>query len=221
MKKWICNVCGYTHNGQRPPEKCPECKAPSTLFHWKERRGCNRYTFLVLIFIMGATVILMNVLACRSTLTVDNSTITKFDMKRYLGKWYEIARFDHRFERGLEECTANYTLQKDGTIIVTNKGMKEGKWKTSEGKAKLTDTPGVLRVSFFGPFYSDYRVLMLAPDYSYALIGGSSDNYLWILSRTPQLKKDTKDKLIKEARKRGYATDNLIWVKQTQMSAWH
>ena len=84
----------------------------------------------------------------------------------------------------------------------------------SEGKAKRTEDPGILRVSFFGPFYADYRVLMLAPDYSYALVGGSSGHYLWILSRTPKLSSDTRDHILTEARQRGYETEKLIWVQQ-------
>ena len=158
--------------------------------------------------------IIFSIFSCRSATTVDNSPVSSVDLSRYLGKWYEVARFDHRFERGLSHCTALYTQQSDGTIKVINQGRKNGKWKVSEGKAKTTDTQGILRVSFFGPFYSDYRILHLGPDYSYSLVGGSSDDYLWILSRTPQLKPDVRDKLLKEAQRRGYNTDKLIWVAQ-------
>lgn len=136
------------------------------------------------------------------------------DISKFLGKWYEIARFDHKFERKLEHCIATYTMQDDGTIKVTNQGIKDGKWKTTTGKAKITDEPGVLRVSFFWPIYSDYRIMMLAPDYSYALVGGNNDEYLWILSRTPRLAKETCDKIVRNAQSRGYNTNNLIWVKQ-------
>ena len=148
-----------------------------------------------------------------SKLTVDNSVVKDFDTDRFLGGWYEIARFDHRFERGMEQTQATYTLQKDGTIKVLNVGMKNGKPKQSEGLAKLTDTPALLRVSFFGPFYSDYRVMLLDKDYQYALIGGGSDNYLWILSRTSLLSDDVKKKILNEAKRRGYDINKLIWVK--------
>ena len=140
--------------------------------------------------------------------------VKKLDLNKYLGDWYEIARFDHSFERGLEYCKANYALRADGKIAVTNTGIKDGKPKTSEGKAKTTDTPAVLRVSFFGPFYSDYRVMLLDANYQWALVGSKNAKYLWILSRTPKLPQQTLDTILAEARRRGYDTTKLIWVKQ-------
>ncbi len=145
---------------------------------------------------------------------IDNTPVASLDLNRYLGDWYEIARFDHSFERGLEFCKANYALRKDGKIAVTNTGIKDGKPKTSNGKAKTTDTPALLRVSFFGPFYSDYRVMMLDANYQWALVGSKNAKYLWILSRTPQLPKATLDSILAEAKRRGYDTSKLIWVKQ-------
>jgi lipocalin len=143
--------------------------------------------------------------------------IEQFDLQKYLGKWYEIARYDHRFERGLEGVTASYSLREDGKIRVLNAGYKnslDGKYKEAVGKAKTTDTPGKLKVSFFWFFYSDYIILELDEDYQWALIGSSSDNYLWILSRTPQLNEQTKENILSKARARGYNTSKLIWVKQ-------
>lgn len=145
---------------------------------------------------------------------VDNSVVKGFDLRKYLGDWYEIARFDHKFERGLEYCKANYALKDNGTIAVTNTAIKNGKAKTTDGKAKTTDVPAVLRVSFFGPFYSDYRVMMLDANYQWALVGSKNAKYLWILSRTPQLPKATLDSILAEAKRRGYDTSKLIWVKQ-------
>lgn len=145
---------------------------------------------------------------------VDNSTVKSLDLTRYLGAWYEIARFDHSFERNLTHAKAFYSLNNDGMITVTNSGMKDGKKKTSMGKAKLTDTVGRLRVSFFGPFYSDYRVMMLSDDYNYALVGSSNAKYLWILSRTPDIPSDVLTKILTEASGRGYDTSRLIWVEQ-------
>ncbi len=157
---------------------------------------------------------LLCLLAGCSKPTVDNSVVPDFDINRFLGSWYEIARFDHRFERGMEQTKATYVLREDGKVNVLNTGIKEGKKSEARGKAKLTETPGLLRVSFWGPFYSDYRIMLLDDDYQYALIGGGTDDYLWILSRTPQISPDTKEKLLSEAEKRGYPTDRLIWVKQ-------
>ena len=150
---------------------------------------------------------------CASTLKVDNAPVVALDLNRYLGEWYEIARFDHSFERGVEQAKANYTQNADGTIKVVNSGIKDGKPKTAIGKGKRTDTPALLRVSFFGPFYADYRVMLIDKDYTYALVGSGSADYLWILSRTSGLSETAKSELLAEARRRGYDTDRLIWVR--------
>lgn len=162
----------------------------------------NALLFLLLCMVCGCT-----------KLTVDNSVVDSLDVNRYLGEWYEIARYDHRFERGMENTRAIYSMRDDGMIDVINTGVKDGERKESKGKAKLTDTPALLRVSFFGPFYSDYRVMMLDADYQYALIGSGSDDYLWILSRKPSLPDTVKQQVIKEAQRRGYDTSKLIWVR--------
>ena len=154
------------------------------------------------------------VAGCVSGPKVDNAPVAALDLNRYLGEWYEIARFDHSFERGIERAKANYMLNEDGTIKVVNSGVKDGKSKTAIGKGKRTDTPALLRVSFFGPFYADYRVMKSDADYTYALVGSGGADYLWMLSRTPKLADDAKSELLVEARRRGYDTDKLIWVKQ-------
>lgn len=162
----------------------------------------------------NALLILLLCMVCGCTkLTVDNSVVDSLDVNRYLGEWYEIARYDHRFERGMENTRAIYSMRDDGMIDVINTGVKDGERKESKGKAKLTDTPALLRVSFFGPFYSDYRVMMLDADYQYALIGSGSDDYLWILSRKPSLTDTVKQQVIMEAQRRGYDTSKLIWVR--------
>jgi len=145
--------------------------------------------------------------------TIDNEPVA-IELNKFLGKWYEIARFDHSFERDMQKVTAEYYLQPDGKIKVVNSGYRDGKFKETIGKAKTTDTPGLLRVSFFLNFYSDYRVLMIDKDYLYVLIGGNSSKYLWIMSRTPQLSNDILQKLINAAKERGYDTDKLIYVEQ-------
>lgn len=214
MAKWICNVCGYTHHGDNAPMTCPQCGAPKSQF----TKQCKRISCGVgiLIALLVATVIAFCFIftSCTTKLTVDNSTVKSLDLNRFMGRWYEIARFDHKFERGMQQVTTMYAIEKNGKVKVINQGLKKDKWETSEGKGKLTTTPGLLRVSFWGPFYSDYRVMTLAPDYSYALIGGDNDKYLWILSRTPQLSQDTRNSLLRDAQRRGYNTNNLIWVEQ-------
>lgn len=157
---------------------------------------------------------LLCLLAGCSKPTVDNSVMNDFDLNRYLGSWYEIARFDHKFERGMEHTMATYTLRKDGKIDVLNTGMKNGKPSEAKGVAKLTDTPSLFRVSFWGPFYSDYRIMLLDDNYQYALVGSGGDDYLWILSRTPQISDEIKGLILAEAQKRGYDTYKLIWVRQ-------
>ena len=156
----------------------------------------------------------MALAGCVSGPKVDNAPVAALNLSRYLGEWYEIARFDHSFERGVEQAKANYTQNADGTIKVVNSGIKNGKPKTAIGKGKTTDTPGLLRVSFFGPFYADYRVMMVDKDYTRALVGSGSDDYLWILSRTSALSETAKSELLAEARRRGYDTGKLIWVRQ-------
>lgn len=156
----------------------------------------------------------------QSSNKIDLTTVKQVDLNRYMGTWYEIARFDHSFERGLVGVTATYTLLPGNKIQVINKGYKNtlsGKESVAKGKAKVPDPnePGKLKVSFFLWFYADYYILELDEEnYSYALIGSSSDKYLWILSRTPILPENTLNRLLEKARKRGYDTDNLIFVPQ-------
>jgi apolipoprotein D and lipocalin family protein len=144
---------------------------------------------------------------------IDNEPVA-IELSKYLGKWYEIARFDHSFERDMENVIAEYKLLPNGNIQVLNTGYRDGVYRVAEGKAKTTSTPGLLRVAFFMNFYSDYRVLMVDKDYEYALVGSGSSKYLWILSRTPQLEEATLQKIIDVAEQKGYDTDKLIYVKQ-------
>lgn len=143
--------------------------------------------------------------------------IPEFKLKRYLGKWYEIARFDHSFERGMTNVTAEYSLRPDGKIRVVNTGWKDGRKKVAEGKARQPDPmrePSHLEVSFFWFFYSDYNILMLDDHYRYALVGSRSPKYLWILAREPYIDDDVRDAMLAEAKKLGYDTSKLIWVDQ-------
>ena len=155
----------------------------------------------------------------------DNSTVSQFDLSRYLGIWYEIARYDHSFEKGIDNAMAQYILQDDGTVVVLNTGWKDGQFKIAEGKAKYPDpekNPGALKVSFFMFFYSEYNVMMVDEDYTISLVGSKTDNYLWILSRTPEPDPDLLQTILDEAEARGYDTSKLIWVDQSRnIAAWN
>jgi apolipoprotein D and lipocalin family protein len=145
--------------------------------------------------------------------------VTDFELDRYLGKWYEIARLDHSFERGLERVTAEYSLKDDGGVKVVNRGfsVKKGEWNESEGKAYFVEdaSQGYLKVSFFGPFYGSYVVFGLDQiDYQYAFISGPDTSYLWLLSRTPQVSDEVMNDFLEQAQARGFDTDDLIIVNQ-------
>ncbi|PKN70865.1 MAG: lipocalin [Deltaproteobacteria bacterium HGW-Deltaproteobacteria-12] len=143
--------------------------------------------------------------------------VDNFRLEKYLGQWYEIARLDHSFERGLSQVTANYSLRDDGGVRVLNRGYseKEKKWKEAEGKAFFVKRPdqGFLKVSFFGPFYGSYVVFELDHEnYQYALVCGPDNSYLWILARSPAIKQELKEMLIAKAAKAGFDTSKLIFV---------
>lgn len=148
------------------------------------------------------------------------TAVTGFELDRYLGQWYEVARLDHRFERGLSNVTATYSMRKDGGVSVLNRGysVDKGEWQEATGKAYFvgnTDV-GQLKVSFFGPFYGGYNIIELdKEDYQYALVVGPDRGYLWILSRSPQLDSATLSALIDKARSLDFATDQLIYVDHT------
>lgn len=152
--------------------------------------------------------------SCSTMQKVNYETVESLDLNRYLGTWYEIARFDHFFECGMDHNKAVYTLSDNGTVSVNNSGIRNGELKEISGIAKTTDNPALFRVAFFKPFYADYRVLYVDTDYQYALVGCKSADYLWILSRTTSLSNDTKDILLAEATRRGYDVSKFIWVNQ-------
>ncbi|WP_375748118.1 lipocalin family protein [Vibrio sp. HN007] len=146
------------------------------------------------------------------------SPVTNFDGERYMGKWYEVARIDNRFERGMSNVTAEYTLLENNKISVVNRGFldKEGEWKKAEGIAYFVDSAqeGYLKVSFFGPFYSSYVVFELGDDYDYAFVSGSDTDYLWLLSRYPSVTSKIKERFYAISKERGFDTNKIIWVNQ-------
>ncbi len=153
----------------------------------------------------------LSIFCCCGAQSIDRTTVENFDLMRYLGVWYEIARFDTRFERNLISVTAHYSLNDDGTIRVVNRGynVRRQEWGESEARATMTDEIGRLRVSFFPLVYADYNILSLGEDYQWALVGSASPEYLWILSRTAELQPSTLDHIIDLAQSRGYDTSKL------------
>jgi len=140
-----------------------------------------------------------------------------FNINKYMGTWYEIARLDHSFERGLTQVSAEYSLREDGGVRVVNRGYSEKKktWKEAEGKAYFVGRPdqGYLKVSFFGPFYGSYIIFDLDhQNYQYSLVCGPDTSYLWLLARSPQMDQELKDILIAKAAALNFDTDKLIFV---------
>lgn len=147
--------------------------------------------------------------------------VEDFELDRYLGKWYEIARLDHSFERGMDRVTAQYSLKEDGTVRVLNRGFLTEKdaWKEAEGKARFVkeDDKGYLKVSFFGPFYGSYVVFELdKAGYEYAFISGPDTSYLWLLSRKPEVSQEVMDLFMTRAEELGFKLDDLIRVNHDQ-----
>ena len=171
-----------------------------------------RQTLLILVLLLSA---------CMGV-PENVKVVERVNASQYLGTWYEIARLDHSFERGLEKVTATYSAKNDGGIKVLNRGfnIKKNEWKEAEGKAYFVDAPnadktntGKLKVSFFGPFYGAYNIIALDANYQHVMICGPDKSYLWILSRTPQLAEPIKQELVANAKAYGFTTDTLIYVK--------
>lgn len=168
-----------------------------------------RLTAIFIIFFAGCVGIPDNV-----------DAINDFELERYLGRWYEIARLDHSFERGLSNVTAEYSMREDGGVKVINRGFndEEKEWDEAEGKAFFVETPDVgrLKVSFFGPFYGGYNIIELDKEnYSYSMVCGPDTDYLWILSRTPKMDETILLELVNYASKLRFNTSELIFVDQS------
>ncbi len=148
----------------------------------------------------------------------SSAAVKDFELDRYLGRWYEIARLDHRFERGMSHVTAEYSMREDGKVRVLNRGYKtkKGEWDEAEGKARFAGAPdiGHLEVSFFWIFYGDYIIFELDGDYRHAWISGPDTDYLWFLSRTPTVSDALRAQFIERADALGFDTSELIFVDQ-------
>ena len=153
-----------------------------------------------------------------STKYPELKTVNKVDINKYLGSWYEIARYEHSFEKGCTNVKATYSLNKDNDYInVLNECTKEGEKTVAKGVAYAKDeSNSKLKVSFFRPFYGNYWILMLGDDYEYALIGEPSREYLWILARKSSINTTLKDKILNELPKLGYTKEKLIWTKHNK-----
>lgn len=170
-------------------------------------------------FVLFLLVVLLLLLLLRRSGVPDpvgRRPVREFDLARYMGRWYEIARLDNRFERRLEHVEAHYRALSDECVEVLNCGTdaRTGRRRVVRGKARTGRYPGWLRVSFFWFFYTDYIVLELGEDYGWALVGGRSGKFLWVLSREPSLPAATLDRILQRARDRGYAVERLHFVEQ-------
>ena len=168
-----------------------------------------------LLYLFIISVSMLGLFSC-ATIPKNATAVTSFDKEKYLGKWYEFARFDFKFEKNLNNTTAEYSLNENGTIKVDNRGYNtvNNQWQQSIGKAKFVknDSIAMLKVSFFGPFYGGYNVLAIDDDYKYALVAGGSLKYLWILSRETSIPEETKVKYLEIAENIGFETSNLLWI---------
>jgi apolipoprotein D and lipocalin family protein len=167
------------------------------------------YRLLIVVFI------LISISGCSKPYP-PLDTVKEVDLQKYVGTWYEIARYEHYFERGCRDVSATYTLKEDGDIKVVNRCTKEeSEKKEAVGVAYAVDeSNSKLKVSFFRPFYGDYWIIMLDDDYRYAVVGDPSREYLWILSRAPKLEENIKNKILRKLPEMGYSPEPLIWTPQ-------
>lgn len=178
-----------------------------------------KYSWFLMVFRSARLALVLFILQGCTAIPDGLTAVNGFEAERYLGKWYEIARLEHSFERGLEQVSAAYSKRDDGGIRVLNRGYnpQTKEWKQAEGKAYFIDDDSIgrLRVSFFGPFYSSYNIIDLDTEgYRYAMVCGPDRSYLWILSRTPQMDADLQQRLRDKAKNWGFAVDELITVRQ-------
>jgi len=178
---------------------------PVRTTQWVKRLQASLFVLLATFMLTGCTGVPQGV-----------TPVQGFQAERYLGTWYEIARLDHSYERGLSDVSATYQRRADGGIDVLNKGYDPARknWSEAKGRAYFLDSPdtGSLKVSFFGPFYGGYHVMALDPEYRWAMVAGPDHDYFWILARTPSLPDDVLNTLLQTARQAGFDLQGLIRV---------
>ena len=185
-----------------------------TVFNNKNIKSKNMKRVIIYFTVFSLITLLTN---CKTIAIPEGATaVDSFNLEKYLGTWYEIARIDFKFEKDLDNTTATYSLREDGKVKVVNRGYNviDNKWQDVEGKARFRGSTNVaeLEVSFFGPFYAGYNVIAIKGDYEYALIAGSDTNYLWILSRSTIIPDDIKNQFLEEAKRIGYDVSRLNWI---------
>ena len=181
-------------------------------------RGSSNLRISILRATLALTV-LLGAVACSTTPPAGMTPVAPFEIARYAGKWYEIARLDHSFERGLSDVSATYNAQPDGSVEVINRGYDGTKWRQAVGRALFTGDPkrASLKVSFFGPFYGGYHVVALDQrDYRWAMVVGPDRDYLWILARDKALPASVREQLLSRASELGIDVSRLLWVNQTR-----
>ena len=173
-----------------------------------------------IIFRCGVFALTFWLMGCATAPPEGMTAVSPFDVQRYQGTWYEVARLDHSFERDMRDVTARYAVQADGSVQVLNRGfdMKKNDWREAIGKAKFIGDiqRASLKVSFFGPFYGGYHVIALDPDYRWSMVVGPDRDYLWILARDKQLDPALKAQLLSQAQAFRLPTEQLIWVTHTR-----
>lgn len=181
----------------------------SHMSQWKKQSTFAVSLLLFAVFLGG----------CQTGKPVGVEPVQGFDLDRYLGKWYEIARLDHSFERGLQQVSAEYSLRSDGGVRVINRGYSvlQQEWDEAEGKAYFAEDSdqGYLKVSFFGPFYGAYVIFeMDQQDYQYAFVSGPDRDYLWLLARTPKVDPALIELFKRRSSELGFNIEQLILVQQ-------
>ena len=184
----------------------------------------QRHRLALLALLLAGSALLLA--GCANTRPPPGVTaVTPFDVQRYQGRWYELARLDHAFERGMTDVSATYTVQADGSVRVVNRGYTpaSGQWREAVGKAQFTGAPTTasLKVSFFGPFYGGYHVAALDPDYRWALVVGPDTGYAWILARDKHIAPAQQNAIVAQARALGVDTAALIWVTHERQDPAH